>query len=47
MIEIASLIAIILVIIMTFVVVLTMGGIIYLLLYLINKRKHDKSISKE
>jgi len=42
MIEMASLIGIIIVIVMTLVVVATFGGLVYLLLYLVNKHKNNK-----
>ena len=44
MLEMASFIAIIMVIVIVFSIVLTMGGIIYLLLYLINKSKKNIEI---
>ena len=44
MLEMASLLGIVLVIIMTLFVVITFGGIVYLLLYLVNKNKNkDKN----
>ncbi len=46
MLQLASLAAIIMVIIVTFTIVGTMGGIILLLLYLINKNK-NKNIKKD
>ena len=47
MLEFVSLIAIIIVIIMTLFVVATFGGIVYLLLYLINKHKNKQKKDNE
>ena len=42
MLEIASILGIVIVIVMTLVVVGTFGGLVYLLLYLVNKHKNNK-----